>query len=70
MKKENKLSGFDDIKLTKYILKIRQRDSYNELKAYAAEEELSSLLSTIFTNFEKDVVVTVSLYTRDDDNDD
>lgn len=64
------MSGFDDIKLTKYILKIRQRDSYNELKAYAAEEELSSLLSTIFTNFEKDVVVTVSLYTRDDDNDD
>lgn len=64
------MSGFDDInKLTKYILKIRQRDSYNELKAYAAEEELSSLLSTIFTNFEKDVVVTVSLYTRDDDND-
>lgn len=61
------MSGFDDIKLTKYILKIRQRDSYNELKAYAAEEELSSLLSTIFTNFEKDVVVTVSLYTRDDD---
>ena len=64
------MSGFDDIKLTKYILKIRQRDSYNELKAYAAEEELSSLLSTIFTNFEKDVVVTVSLYTRNDDNDD
>ena len=64
------MSGFDDIKLTKYILKIKQRDSYNELKAYAAEEELSSLLSTIFTNFEKDVVVTVSLYTRDDDNDD
>lgn len=64
------MSGFDDIKLTKYILKIRQRDSYNELKAYAAEEELSSLLSTIFTNFEKDVVVTVSLYTRDDDNND
>lgn len=64
------MSGFDDIKLTKYILKIRQESSYNELKAYAAEEELSSLLSTIFTNFEKDVVVTVSLYTRDDDNDD
>jgi hypothetical protein len=64
------MSGFDDIKLTKYILKIRQKNSYNELKAYAAEEELSSLLSTIFTNFEKDVVVTVSLYTRDDDNDD
>lgn len=64
------MSGFDDIKLTKYILKIRQKNNYNELKAYAAEEELSSLLSTIFTNFEKDVVVTVSLYTRDDDNDD
>ena len=64
------MSGFNDIKLTKYILKIGQKNSYNELKAYAAEEELSSLLSTIFTNFEKDVVVTVSLYTRDDDNDD
>ena len=63
------MSGFDDIKLTKYILKIKQKNTYNELKAYASEEELSSLLSTIFTNFEKDVVVTVSLYTRDDDND-
>ena len=47
------MSGFDDIKLTKYILKIKQKNTYNELKAYAAEEELSSLLSTIFTNFEK-----------------
>lgn len=64
------MSGFNDIKLTKYVLKIKQKNTYNELKAYAAEEELSSLLSTIFTNFEKDVVVTVSLYTRDDDNDD
>lgn len=64
------MSGFDDIKLTKYILKIRQKNSYNELKAYAAEEELSTLLSAIFTNFEKDVEVTISLYTRDDDNDD
>lgn len=64
------MSGFDDIKLTKYILKIRQRDSYNELKAYAAEEDLSSLLSVIFTNFKKNVEVTISLYTRDDDNDD
>lgn len=64
------MSGFNDIKLTKYVLKIKQKNTYNELKAYAAEEELSSLLSTIFSNFEKDVVVTVSLYTRDDDNDD
>lgn len=64
------MSGFDDIKLTKYVLKIKQKNTYNELKAYAAEEELSSLLSIIFTNFEKDVVVTVSLYTRDNDNDD
>lgn len=64
------MSGFDDIKLAKYILKIKQKNTYNELKAYAAEEDLSSLLNTIFTNFEKDVEVTVSLYTRDDDNDD
>lgn len=63
------MSGFDDIKLTKYILKIKQKNTYNELKAYAAEEDLSSLLNTIFTNFEKDVEVTVSL-TRDDDNND
>lgn len=64
------MSGFNDIKLTKYVLKIKQKNTYNELKAYAAEEELSSLLSTIFSNFEKDVEVTISLYTRDDDNDD
>lgn len=61
------MSGFDDIKLNKYILKIRQKNTYNELKAFAAEEDLLSLLSTIFTNFEKDVEVTVSLYTCGDD---